>query len=179
MEQTQCHAESVRDRPTSSHEYIFLLSKSQKYYYDHEAIKEEAAYKPFPDPPRGSKGAFGMEQLGRREDKPRGSFKGKYGDLAFRAIRNKRNKRSVWTVATKPTKDAHFATYPVELIEPCVLAGCPVDGIVLDPFMGSGTTGIAALKHSRNFIGIELNPEYIKIANKRLNGVQIELLHHL
>lgn len=171
--------ESVRDRPTSSHEYIFLLSKSQKYYYDHEAIKEEAAYKPFPDPPRGSRGAFGMEQLGRREDKPRGSFKGKYGDLAFRAIRNKRNKRSVWTVATKPTKDAHFATYPVELIEPCVLAGCPVDGIVLDPFMGSGTTGIAALKHSRNFIGIELNPDYIKIANKRLNGVQIELLHHL
>lgn len=171
--------ESVRDRPTSSHEYIFLLSKSQKYYYDHEAIKEEAAYKQFSDPPRGSRGAFGMEQQGRREDKPRGSFKGKYGDLAFRAIRNKRNKRSVWTVATKPTKDAHFATYPVELIEPCVLAGCPIDGIVLDPFMGSGTTGIAALKHSRNFIGIELNPEYIKIANKRLNGVQIELLHQL
>ncbi|MCM3025416.1 site-specific DNA-methyltransferase [Bacillus safensis] len=167
------------DRPTSSHEYIFLLSKSPKYYYDNETIKEEATYKPFPDPPRGSKGAFGMDQQGRREDKPRGSFNGKYGDLASRAIRNKRNKRSVWTVATKPTKNAHFATYPVELIEPCVLAGCPIDGIVLDPFMGSETTGIAALKHSRNFIGIELNPEYIKIANKRLNGVQIELLHHL
>lgn len=97
----------------------------------------------------------------------------------FRAIRDKRNKRSVWTVSTKPLKEAHFAVYPEDLIEPCVLAGCPLDGVVMDPFFGSGTTGLVALKHGRNFIGIELNPDYIKIAEKRLSKVQLELIHEL
>ncbi|WP_431030102.1 DNA-methyltransferase [Lysinibacillus sp. LZ02] len=169
--------ESVIDRPTKSHEYLFLLSKQPKYYYDHEAIKEPAIYGT--QDIRGSQGAFGQPQKQRRVDKARGSFNGKYGSEAFRAIRDKRNKRSVWTVSTKPLKEAHFATFPEDLIEPCILSGCPLDGVVMDPFFGSGTTGLVALKHGRNFIGIELNPEYIKIAEKRLSEVQLELIHEL
>lgn len=169
--------ESVTDRPTKSHEYLFLLSKNPKYYYDHESIKEPAIYGTLDV--RGSDGAFGPPQKSKREDKPRGSFDGKYGNEAFRAIRDKRNKRSVWTVSTKPLKEAHFATFPEDLIEPCILAGCPADGVVMDPFFGSGTTGRVALKHSRNFVGIELNKEYIKIAEKRLREVQLELIHEL
>lgn len=169
--------ESVQDRPTKSHEYIFLLSKSQKYYYDHESIKEPAIYGT--QDIRGSRGAFGPPQKQKRKSKEKGSFNGKYGNDAFRAIRDKRNKRSVWTVPTKPLKEAHFATFPEDLIEPCVLAGSPNNGIVLDPFSGSGTTGRVAIKHNRNFIGVELNPEYIKIAEKRLNEVQLELIHEL
>ncbi|MFJ7647733.1 DNA-methyltransferase [Lysinibacillus sp. NPDC097279] len=158
--------ESVKDRPTKSHEYIFLLSKRPKYYYDYESIKEPAVYGTLDV--RGSEGAFGPSQKAKRTDKPKGSFEGKYGKEAFRAIRDKRNKRSVWTVSTKPLKEAHFATFPEDLIEPCILAGCPFGGVVLDPFFGSGTTGLVALKHGRNFVGIELNPEYIKIAERRL-----------
>lgn len=169
--------ESVTDRPTKSHEYLFLLSKQPTYYYNHEAIKEPAIYGT--QDVRGSNGALGQPQKQRRLDKARGSFNGKYGNEAFRAIRDKRNKRSVWTVSTKPLKEAHFATFPEDLIEPCVLAGCPLDGVVMDPFFGSGTTGLVSLKHSRNFIGIELNPEYIKIAKKRLSEVQLELIHEL
>lgn len=169
--------ESVTDRPTKSHEYLFLLSKNQKYFYDNESIKEPAIYGTLDV--RGSEGAFGPSQKAKREDKPRGSFEGKYGNEAFRAIRDKRNKRSVWTVSTKPLKEAHFATFPEDLIEPCILAGCPADGVVMDPFFGSGTTGLVALKHSRNFIGIELNEKYIEIAKKRLSEVQLELIHAL
>lgn len=169
--------ESVRDRPTKSHEYIFLFSKEPKYYYDHESIKEPAVHGD-PNPPRGSEGNK-VPNLGRRADKKRGSFNGKYGDLAFRAIRDKRNKRSVWTIPTKPLKDAHFATFPERLIEPCVLAGSPVGGIVLDPFFGAGTAGVVAARFNRNYVGIELNPEYIEIAKSRLNSVQIELIDEL
>lgn len=169
--------ESVKDRPTKSHEYIFLLSKSQNYYYDHESIKEPAIYGT--QDVRGSRGALGQPQKQRREDKARGSFDGKYGKEAFRAIRETRNKRSVWTVTTKPFKEAHFATFPEDLIEPCVLAGSPINGVVLDPFFGSGTTGLVSLKHGRNFVGVELNPEYIKIAEKRLSEVQLELIHEM
>lgn len=142
--------ESVTDRCTKSHEYIFLLSKSQKYYFDHEAIQEKAKY-PF-------------DNRGERGDSRRGtqmnSMSGQTGEM--------RNKRDVWEVNTKPCKEAHFATYPFELIKPCILAGCPENGIVLDPFMGSGTTAIVARSLNRNYLGIELNPEYIKIAHKRL-----------
>ena len=142
--------ESVTDRCTKSHEYIFLLSKSQKYYFDHEAIQEKAKY-PF-------------DNRGERGDSRRGtqmnSTSGQTGEM--------RNKRDVWTVNTKPCKEAHFATYPFELIKPCILAGCPENGIVLDPFMGSGTTAIVARSLNRNYLGVELNPEYIKIAHKRL-----------
>ena len=93
----------------------------------------------------------------------------------------KRNKRSVWTIPTKPFKGAHFAVFPPALIEPCILAGCPAGGVVLDPFMGSGTTALVAFEHERNYLGIELNPEYIKLANRRLErrkiqGLQVSLL---
>ncbi|MEK3974724.1 DNA-methyltransferase [Psychrobacillus sp. FSL K6-1267] len=169
--------ESVTDRPTKSHEYIFLLSKSPKYFYDHETIKEQAVYGT--QDVRGSRATFGQPQKQRREDKVRGSFNGKYGNKAFRAIREKRNKRSVWTVTTKPLREAHFATFPEDLIKPCVLAGSPINGVVLDPFFGSGTTGLVSLKHGRNFVGIELNQEYIKIAEKRLSDVQLELIHEM
>ena len=124
-----CMPESVKDRCTKSHEYIFLMSKSQKYYFDYESIQEEGI-----------------------------------SDSDYPV----RNKRDVWTINPKSNKEAHFATYPQELIAPCILAGCPEGGVVLDPFMGSGTTGLAALKLGRRYIGIELNENYIDIANKRL-----------
>lgn len=129
--------ESVRDRCTKSHEYIFLMSKSPHYYFDSDAMQEKAT--------------------------------SDNGD-------GKRNKRDVWSVVVKPVKEAHFATFPEELIAPCILAGSPVDGIVLDPFFGSGTTGRVAVKYSRHFIGIELNPEYIEISDKRTENVQLDLL---
>lgn len=160
--------ESVTDRPTKSHEYIFLLTKSQRYYYDAEAIKEQAT---------------GYD--GRKDTMMKGSDKYNSGvvpgqqphTMAARGHERWqeneegekiRNKRSVWTVPTSPYKGAHFATFPTDLIKPMVLAGCPVDGTVLDPFNGSGTTGEVAISLGRNYIGIELNPEYLKLAEKRL-----------
>jgi len=119
--------ESVEDRCTKAHEYIFLLSKKSHYYYDHEAIKETSV--------------SGEE---------------------------KKNKRSVWTVNTKGYKGAHFAVYPKNLILPCILAGCPEGGTVMDPFTGSGTTAVVALENNRNFVGTELNPEYIQLAENRI-----------
>ena len=85
-------------------------------------------------------------------------------------VTDTRNRRSVWTVATQPFAEAHFATFPPKLIEPCILAGCPKDGLVLDPFCGSGTTGVVALRHSRRFVGIELNAEYVDMAHRRIQG---------
>ena len=171
--------ESVTDRCTKSHEYIFLLSKSQKYYFDHEAIQEEATSS---DKPRvfganNQKGTL-RNDIGRVY-KPR-TKNCQYDGQRPNSMHLKReagmsdevypvrNKRDVWTVNTKPCKEAHFATYPFELIKPCILAGCPENGIVLDPFMGSGTTAIVARSLNRNYLGVELNPEYIKIAHKRL-----------
>ena len=157
--------ESVTDRPTKSHEYIFLLSKSLNYYFDHKIIMEKAAYD------------------GRKDTIMKGSKKysanccpdSKPQTLAMRGHQRwtmnegeyYRNKRSVWTVCTKPLKEAHFAAFPEELIIPCILAGCPDGGTVLDPFNGSGTTRIVANKFNRNAIGFELNPEYIKIEEQR------------
>jgi len=148
--------ESVRDRCTKSHEYIFLLSKKAKYYYDHEAIKEDSKFPDGPTSPQKiqkGKGEYGMDTRGGLS---------KLGPLA------KRNKRSVWTVTTKPFRGAHFATFPKDLIEPCVLAGCPEGGTVLDPFGGSGTTGIVAAGHNRNAVLLELNAEYIELAKARI-----------
>lgn len=160
--------ESVKDRCTKSHEHIFLLSKSPFYFYNADAIAEDTVY-----------------PVGTRKDKKRGEFKGKYHahedfkhiSDSFRAIRDKRNKRDVWHVATKPFRAAHFATFPPKLIEPCILAGCPIGGTVLDPFMGSGTTAEVALTLQRNFIGFEINQEYIDIAKKnRLSSVQQRII---
>ena len=150
--------EPAKDRCTKSHEYIFLLSKKPQYYFDSSGIQEPANY---PNDDRGS-----------RTDVRRGteanSMSGKTGET--------RNKRDVWTVATKPYSGAHFAVYPEELIEPCVLAGSRVGDIVFDPFFGSGTTGAVAQKLGRQYIGCELNPDYEKLQNQRLQQSALELI---
>jgi len=168
-----CMPESVKDRCTKAHEYVFLLSKSVKYYYDYEAIKEPVAnLNTFRSGVYRNKNK-GNSELGRRivpGNNVTGNYPGR--DDNGRACNNTnqitRNKRSVWTVATKPFSGAHFAAFPPDLIKPCILAGSPVDGIVLDPFFGVGTTGIVSLKNGRNYIGIELNPEYAKMAENRI-----------
>ena len=154
--------ESVKDRCTKAHEYIFLLSKKPRYYYDHEAIKEDAK----------SAGKKAMSPQGWDISKGQGGHgafhkDGRSNEFYEFTQNPKKNKRSVWTVTTKPFKGAHFATFPQDLIEPCILAGCPKDGLVLDPFAGSGTTGLVANNHKRNAVLIELNPDYIKIIKER------------
>jgi len=145
--------ESVQDRCTKAHEYIFLLTKSQKYYYDHEAIKEPV-----------------KEDWGTR-DRTNGKYHNEGTGLQPHSGLEKSyemaNKRSVWSVPVKPYTGAHFAVFPSELIEPCILAGAPLGGIVLDPFMGSGTTAQVAQDLGRQYIGCELNPEYGKLQKKR------------
>jgi DNA modification methylase len=148
--------ESVQDRCTKAHEYIFLMSKSQKYYYDHEAIKE---------PLKGEPETRDKNAEGYQADYSKGDRFSK-GERVFGAD-GMANKRSVWSVPVKPYTGAHFAVFPSELIEPCILAGAPVGGIVLDPFMGSGTTAQVAQDLGRQYIGCELNPAYEKLQNKR------------
>lgn len=147
--------ESCKDRPTKAHEYLFLLSKSQRYYYDCEAIRE-----PHKDinRPNGFKGKDG---IGPRSDNQGWSTGNVSLDKHREYNPNGRNKRSVWTIATEPTPEAHFATFPRKLVEPCILAGCPKDGTVLDPFFGSGTVFKVAYKHGRKTIGIELSKTYL------------------
>lgn len=156
--------ESVTDRCTKAHEYIFLLSKSSKYYYDHEAIKEKAKTEPQ---------SRNKNREGYNADYPKGD-RFSEGDRVFGAD-GLANKRSVWSVNTKPYPEAHFATYPKELIRPCVKAGCPKGGVVLDPFGGSGTTAEVANELQRDAILCELNPEYIKLIHKRLSLTQTEM----
>lgn len=202
--------ESVTDRPTKSHEQMFLLSKKPNYYYDAEAIKEQStlggiarrercdlrqkkgwseAYGGNPplglsrkkekkpsgwDTSTGEGGHGSFHKSGRRPSVKRGGFNGKTqamaeeGRDAFRASVDLRNKRSVWTVSTKPFADAHFATFPADLIVPCIIAGAPRGGVCLDPFMGAGTTALVAATYGRKFIGCELNPEYLAMAEKRV-----------
>jgi DNA modification methylase len=155
--------ESVTDRPTKSHEYLFLLTKSPRYYYDHEAIKEDGVIQ------AGTKYAKGSEE---RQAQPGVNAR----PPEYKIADGKRNKRDVWTVTTKPFKGAHFAVMPEALVEPCVLAGSAKGDTILDPFTGSGTVGVVALKHRRNFVGTELNPEYVEIAEQRLNGVEPRML---
>lgn len=153
--------ESVLDRCTKAHEYIFLFSKSSRYYFNHEEMQEQAvcaAVERQENPPR-----YGGNKYTATPDK----FNRTKSGNAY-AYTGKRNKRDVWTVSTKPEKSAHFAAYPKELIEPCVLAGCPNGGIILDPFMGTGTTAMVARMYGRNFIGFELNAEYMNIINKKI-----------
>ena len=148
--------ESVQDRCTKAHEYIFLLSKSQKYYYDHEAIKE---------PLKGEPETRNKHAEGYQADYAHGDRFSK-GERVFGAD-GMANKRSVWSVPVKPYHGAHFAVFPSDLIEPCILAGAPVGGIVLDPFMGSGTTAQVAQHLGRQYIGCELNPAYMELQNIR------------
>ena len=165
--------ESVRDRCTKAHEYIFLLAKSPNYFFDADAIREPHASPYSRDAIAKNGGAGGERPAGNNFDKQKRYTEGEKTP-ATRAERAAllhplgRNRRSVWTVTTKPFKGAHFATYPVELVEPCILAGCPKDGFVLDPFGGSGTTGLAAADLGRNATLIELNPEYGDIIRSRL-----------
>jgi len=149
---------SVTDRTTPCHEMIYMLSKSARYYYDQEAIKEDAV----------SDHASGNGFAGRQGGASHMPMSGGVGTTEQWLPGGKRNRRSVWDVSVKPFKEAHFATFPPDLIEPCVLAGCPEGGTVLDPFFGAGTTGLVAQRTNRNCIGIELNPEYYDIAAKRL-----------
>ena len=161
--------ESVTDRCTKAHEYVFLLSKSARYYYNADSIKIQAT-----DPETmAGKQRPSIEPL-YLETGNKGA--GRYRcNLHNQAPREMVNRRSVWTVATKPYKGAHFATFPPALVEPCILAGCPVGGTVLDPFSGSATTGQVALSNDRNYIGCELNPEYHELAQQRLDGAQLGL----
>lgn len=155
--------EAVKDRCTKAHEYIFLLTKSAKYHYDYEAIKEKSADTYF-----GRRGKLTKRHKTQSMMKDR-AFNIDYSpDL-------KRNKHSVWSVPTKSYPDAHFAVFPLALIEPCVLAGCPEGGIILDPFGGSGTTALASIKYGRKAILCELNPEYITIAQKRIESFKAEV----
>lgn len=177
--------ESVNDRPTKSHEYLYLLAKEEVYHYDSSAIRELATghtpgtadweqRKAAGEPMRhGLEGAAFHKAGNFKAPKLNGSHGTKGQDGNGMRMPDKwdnprgRNKRSVWTMATQPTPEAHFATFPLELPETCMRAGCPINGIVLDPSAGAGTTGLACLKNGRNFIGIELNPDYIEIAHNR------------
>lgn len=163
--------ESVRDRPTTAHEFIFLMSKSAEYFYDFEAVKEPASGTAHA---RKSVGPNSRENKDRVPNsrktsaagsgiKNNASFAAATGDLV-----DFRNKRSVWTVASEAFSEAHFATYPPALIEPCILAGSPIGGRVLDPFGGAGTTGLVSERLGRNATLIELNPEYAALATARL-----------
>ncbi|EKN4181131.1 site-specific DNA-methyltransferase [Yersinia ruckeri] len=178
--------ESVRDRCTKAHEYIFLLSKSKRYYFDHEAIREPSVY-------RGKNTGVGFGHGMDKSDRNRGrvsardNFKRKDSKRAVvipgqnvgthRADRKDtvsdgmRAKRNVWTVATRGYKEAHFATFPPTLIEPCVLAGCPAGGVVLDPFGGSGTTAGVAIGNGRKAILCELNPAYADLVPARIESI--------
>ena len=145
--------ESVKDRCTKSHEYIFLLSKNKKYYYDNEAIKEPA------------------KDWGTR-DRTKGKYHNTGSGLSPHSGLSKsydrKNKRDVWSVTNKPYKHAHFATFPPDLIEPCILAGSKEGDIVLDPFMGSGTTAMVAKQHNRHYIGCELHDNYKDLIEQRV-----------
>ena len=158
--------ESVTDRCTKAHEYIFLLSKSERYFFAADANREPLAHANAQRTTRtyntadrygaGNGGNSGLDALAARM---------RAGEVTTR------NRRSVWTVTTKPFKGAHFATYPPDLIEPCILAGSRPGGIVLDPFGGSGTTALVSRQHGRRAVYVELNPEYIEIARARLTEV--------
>ena len=162
--------ESVTDRPTKSHEYIFLLTKSARYYYDADAIAEASA-----DPVGSAKRYKSPFFVGPKHESGGYSAEGATHTGGHKVFSGTRNKRSVWTVATQPYSGAHFATYPPKLIEPCILAGCPVGGTVLDPFAGSGTTLQVAVAHNRHAVGIELNPDNVELIHERMGKTQIRL----
>lgn len=178
-----CMPESVKDRCTRAHEYIFLLSKSRHYYFDHEQMKEPAVGFDTTQP-RGSAGSF-IPNAGRRNKGNTPTFRGGNAYTRNQSFDNsatvgrdshgnvpnlsgKRMRRDVWPVATAKSKEAHFATFPEKLILPCILSGCPRGGVILDPFMGTGTTAVVARHNERNYIGIEINPIYKDIAERRI-----------
>ena len=163
--------ESVKDRCARCYEHIFLFSKSKKYFFDYKAISEPIAPATAERLKRGMKGGnkYGKPVPGQPQpqsiNRPR-----EHGEIKDADINPLRNKRDVWKINTVPFKGGHYAAYPPKLVETCLLAGCPEGGIVLDPFMGSGTTGMVASQMGRHFIGIELNPAYTELAYKRIGG---------
>jgi DNA modification methylase len=159
--------ESVRDRCTKAHEYIFLLSKSDRYFFDSEAMKEPASN-------AGKRISLGAKSMSRGQATGANVAASGNGLAEFYDVPETRNRRSVWTVTTKPYKGAHFATYPPDLIEPCILAGSREGDIVLDPFMGSGTTAAVSIKHGRQYLGCELNPTYGELQEQRIKESQPE-----
>jgi DNA modification methylase len=181
--------ESVTDRCTKAHEYVFLLSKSARYFYDAEAVLEpcspntHARLSQNVQDQIGSTRAHGgaksngnMKAVGRKYDPGAGNKNNASFDAAMAIMPEKRNRRSVWTVATRPYKGAHFATFPPALIEPCILAGSRPGDIVLDPFMGSGTTAAVAIQHGRQYAGCELNKEYEPLQEQRIAEARAALL---
>ncbi len=156
--------ESVKDRCTKAHEQIFMLTKSPRYYFDSEAMKEPAVMKLQRRNQRAKYDAPGAGEHRKGTQYLR-------NEVGIDSPDGKRNRRSVWSVATRPYKGAHFATFPPALIEPCILAGCPAGGVVLDPFGGSGTTAGVAVAHGRKAIICELNPEYGKLVHDRVNSI--------
>jgi DNA modification methylase len=159
--------ESVTDRCTKAHEYIFLMSKNPNYYLDNKAIQEPCTTQ------EGRPSAIVRDRVYGYNSKQAALGRARGGEETPEP--STRNKRSVWSVTVKPYKEAHFATFPKELIEPCVLAGCPKDGTILDPFGGSGTTAEVAIENGRNALLIELNPEYIELAKTRISNTQTNL----
>jgi DNA modification methylase len=164
--------ESVKDRFTVDFEKLFFFVKNKKYYFEQQ---KEAMVTEDINPPRGSKGVIGQVNSGRRKQDlvGRNDYIG-FNDRYKPPVDLMRNKRSVWSISTRNYSGLHFAVYPEELIETPIKAGCPKDGIVLDPFMGSGTTGVVAKKLGRNWIGIEINPEYVSIAQKRIENTHYQ-----
>ena len=175
--------ESVRDRPTRSHEYVFLLTKAARYYYDADAVKTPPK-DPYDDRKGRAKESHKRMPTGEVAGvRPRGSlrphqgFNQKWDSMTKEEQqKNGANLRDVWRIATRPFPDAHFAVFPESLVEPCVRAGSPAGGVVLDPFCGSGTTGLVAISEGRSFIGIELSSEYTEMAEERLNIREMEII---
>jgi DNA modification methylase len=164
--------ESVTDRPTKSHEYVFLLTKSPQYYYDYKAILE-----PYTEP---------MNRWGGQNLKANGKSMWDFGtgqqtyrDRDMRPDPNGSRKRDVWDIPTKPFKGSHFAVFPETLIRPMIKAGCPKGGVVIDPFIGSGTTAVESRNQFKNYIGIELNPKYIELANRRIRRSTIQWMKNM
>lgn len=153
--------ESVTDRPTKAHEYLFLMAKSERYYYNAEAVKETGVYPPGVEA-TGSLSRFGRDEQLVSANAHRGT--------KIPITTGFRNRRSVWTITTQPFADAHFAVMPQQLVEPCILAGSKPGDLILDPFAGSGTVGVVALRHGRRFLGLELNPTYADMARRRIAG---------
>lgn len=155
--------ESVKDRCTKAHEYIFLLSKSEHYYFNAEAIREPVADSSVIRALGKSTPVFGGRKYGNNTDEKNRTKSGNPYILMA-----SRNKRDVWNIATQPYKGAHFAVFPAELVRPCIRAGCPSGGIVIDPFLGSGTTALVALQEGREIIGIDISPDYCRMAEDRI-----------
>ncbi len=166
---------SVTTRPTPDHEYLFLFSKGGEYYYDADAIREPHVTFSENSKMRGGRRHFGLRDGTPEQGKNAGNMNLHHArwDQAFHP--KGRNKRTVWPVPLGKCREAHFAVFPEKLIEPCILAGCPRKGVVLDPFLGSGTTGMVAKRLGRHFVGIELEPEYVELARRRIGSVQPEL----